>query len=243
MHLAAMFATFSCDAVLFDLDGVLVDSAEVVERTWQRWAARHGLDPQDVIRTAHGRRTIETVRLLAPHLAADDEVAALAASESTETDGVYEVPGARELLDSLPAGSWAVVTSGIRPVAELRLRHTRLPTPPVLVTADQVRHGKPHPEGYLTAAARLGADPARCIVVEDTPPGIEAAHAGGMRVVAVASTYPAEALRPADAVVPTLAWVRSERSSGETLRITLREPLTTSLRPGRWPGLRSAGDA
>jgi sugar-phosphatase len=220
VHLAIMF---SCAAVLFDLDGVLVDSAEVVERTWRRWAARHGLDQADVIRAAHGRRTIETVRLLAPHLAADEEVATLAASESTETDGLYEVPGARELLESLPPRSWAVVTSGIRPVAELRLRHTRLPTPPVLVTADQVRHGKPHPEGYLTAAARLGVDPARCVVVEDTPAGIEAAHAGGMRVVAIASTYEAEALVAADAVVPALAWLRIETSSADILRIAVRQ--------------------
>jgi mannitol-1-/sugar-/sorbitol-6-phosphatase len=216
VHLAIVF---SCDAVLFDLDGVLVDSAAVVERTWRRWAARHGLDPADVIRTAHGRRTIETVRLLAPHLAADDEVAALAASESTETDGVYEVPGARKLLESLPPHSWAVVTSGIRPVAELRIRHTRLPTPPVLVTADQVRQGKPHPEGFLTAAARLGVDPARCIVVEDAPPGIEAAHAAGMRAVAIASTYDAEALRTAEAVVPALARLRVGRSSDDRFGI------------------------
>ena len=224
MHLAIVF---SCDAVLFDLDGVLVDSATVVERTWRRWAARHGLDPAHVIRTAHGRRTIETVRLLAPHLAADDEVAALAVSESTETDGVYEVPGARELLESLPPRSWAVVTSGIRPVAELRLRHTRLPTPPVLVTADQVRHGKPHPEGFLAAAARLGVDPARCVVVEDAPPGIEAAHAAEMLVVAIASTYDADALTSADAVVSALLSLRIEScrsGTGLILRVLAREP-------------------
>lgn len=103
----------------------------------------------------------------------------------------------------------------------------------MLVTADQVRYGKPNPEGYLTAAARLGADPARCIVVEDTPPGIEAAHAGGMRVVAVASTYAPDALTEADAVVPALEWLRVERSSSQTLRITLREPPATSPRPGQ----------
>jgi mannitol-1-/sugar-/sorbitol-6-phosphatase len=221
VHLAIVL---SCDAVLFDLDGVLVDSATVVERTWRRWAARHGLDPAHVIRTAHGRRTIETVQFLAPHLAADDEVAALAASESTETDGVYEVLGARELLASLPLRSWAVVTSGIRSVAELRIRHTRLPVPPVLVTADQVRHGKPHPEGFLTAAARLGVDPARCVVVEDTPPGIEAAHAAGMRAVAIASTYDAEALAGAEAVVPALSSLRINATSGLGLRLILRAP-------------------
>jgi sugar-phosphatase len=219
VHLATVI---SCDAMLFDLDGVLVDSTEVVERTWRRWAALHDLDPSHVIRSAHGRRTIETVRLLAPHLTADDEVAALAASESTETDGLYEVPGARELLESLPPRSWAVVTSGIRPVAELRLRHTRLPTPPVLVTADQVRHGKPHPESFLTAAVRLGVDPARCIVVEDTPPGIEAARAGGMRVVAIASTYQAEALAAADVVVAALSSLRVESSREGNLGLRLR---------------------
>ncbi len=225
MHLAVMATSFACDALLFDLDGVLVDSAEVVERTWRRWAARHGFDPDEVVRIAHGRRTLETVRHVAPHLAADDEVAALAASESTETDGVYEVPGARELLVSLPRGSWAIVTSGIRPVAELRIRHTGLPTPRVLVTADQVRHGKPHPEGYLTAAERLGVDPARCVVVEDTPPGIEAAHAGGMRVIAVASTYPAEALGRADVVVETLNRLNVETSApGKSAHLLLTFP-------------------
>ena len=225
MHLAVMVTSFTCDALLFDLDGVLVDSAEVVERTWRRWAARHGLDAAAVVRAAHGRRTIETVRLLAPHLAADDEVTALAASESTETDGVYEVPGARELLASLPSGSWAVVTSGIRPVAELRIRHTGLPTPAVLVPADEVRRGKPDPEGYLTAAARLDADPAQCVVVEDTPPGIEAAHAGGMRVVAIASTYEQEALAAADAVVPALSWLWVELLHAR-VRITISPPAT-----------------
>jgi sugar-phosphatase len=175
-----------------------------------------------VVRVAHGRRTIETVRLLAPRFAADEEVATLAASESTETDGIYEVPGARELLASLPADAWAIVTSGIRPVAELRIRHTGLPTPRVLIPADEVRHGKPHPEGYLTAAARLGVDPERCIVIEDTPPGIEAAHAAGMRVIAIASTYPPAALGKADAVVGELTSIRLNHDGGRlALQLTL----------------------
>ena len=220
MHLAVV-PSFSCDAILFDLDGVLVDSAEVVERTWRRWAARQGLDPDEIVRIAHGRRTVETVRLVAPGLDAEAEGAALAASESTETDGVYEIPGARELLESLPDGSWAVVTSGIRVVAELRIRHTGLPTPRVLIPADEVRHGKPHPEGYLAAAERLGVEPARCLVIEDTPPGIEAAHAGGMRVVAIASTYPAATLGEADAVVGALTSVRVDAASGGELRLRL----------------------
>lgn len=218
-----MTADFDCDALLFDLDGVLVDSAECVERTWHRWADAHGLDPAAVIRAAHGRRTIETVRLMAPHLAAEAEVARLAASESNETDGVYEVTGARELLKLLPARSWAVVTSGIRAVAELRIRHTHLPIPPVLVCADEIKAGKPDPEGFLTAARRLGVEPWRCVVVEDAPPGIEAARAAGMRSIGIVGTYPREKLARADATVPGVRCVEVE-GSGPGLRVIVREP-------------------
>lgn len=197
-----------CAALLFDLDGVLVDSARCVEATWRQWATRHGLDPERAIQVAHGRRTIETVALLAPHLAASTEVAALAASESTTTEGVYEVAGARELLARLPDNVWAVVTSGVRAVATLRIRHTGLPSPPVLICADEIDRGKPDPQGYLIAAERLGFLPSQCIVVEDTPPGIEAAHAAGMRVVAVEGTYPALALSAADVTISHLAAMR-----------------------------------
>ena len=148
--------TLRCRAVLFDLDGVLVDSTECVERTWREWATRHDLDPERVISLAHGRRAIETVRLVAPELSADAELTALANSEATTSEGVYEIAGARELLARLPAGSWAIVTSGIRAVAEFRLRYTGLPVPPVMVCADEITRGKPDPEGYLLAAARLG---------------------------------------------------------------------------------------
>jgi mannitol-1-/sugar-/sorbitol-6-phosphatase len=196
--------SFRCRAILFDLDGVLVDSAECIERTWRGWATRHHLDPDSVIALAHGRRAIETVRLIAPELSADAELAALAASEATTAEGIYEIPGARELLELLPAGGWAVVTSGIRPVAEFRLRYTRLPLPAVMICADEITRGKPHPEGYLVAAARLGVSAADCVVIEDTPAGIESAHAAGMRVVAIAATYPLDSLRAADAVVERL---------------------------------------
>jgi sugar-phosphatase len=187
---------------------VLVDSAERVERTWRDWATRHGLDPDAVMRVAHGRRTLETVPLVAPHLDVAREVAALAAVESTTTDGVYEVPGARELLERLPADAWAVVTSGVRSVATLRIRHTRLPMPRVLVCADEIDRGKPDPQGYLVAAERLGRAPADCIVIEDAPAGLEAARAAGMRSIGIAGTYPAEALGLANLVVASLAELR-----------------------------------
>lgn len=197
-----------CAAILFDLDGVLVDSAACVERIWARWARRHGLDPARVMDVAHGRRTIETVQLLAPHLSADEETDALAASESTTTEGVVEVRGARELVSGLPADRWAIVTSGIRAVATLRIRHTMLPMPRVLVCADEIRRGKPDPEGYLTAADRLGVRTEDCVVVEDTPPGLEAARAAGMRSIGVSGTYVPEALALADCVVMKLGSLR-----------------------------------
>ena len=193
-----------CKAILFDLDGVLVDSTECVERTWRNWAIRHRLNPETVIAMAHGRRMSETVQLVAPELSDDAELATLAASEATTSEGIYEIAGASELLQALPSDKWAVVTSGIRAVAEFRLRHTRLPVPSVMICADEIARGKPDPEGYLSAAARLGHSAADCIVIEDTTAGIESAHAAGMRVIAIASTYPRERLSTADAVVERL---------------------------------------
>jgi sugar-phosphatase len=194
-----------CKAILFDLDGVLVNSAELVERTWRVWAARHQLDPEKVIAVAHGRRTVETVRILAPHLMVDAEVAALESNEAVTSDGIYEIPGARALLEMLPPDRWAIVTSGIRAIAEFRIRHTGLPMPSVMICADDISRGKPDPEGYLTAAMRLGQPPKDCIVIEDALAGIEAAHNAGMPVIAIASTYPADRLSAADLVVERLA--------------------------------------
>jgi len=203
--------------ILFDLDGVLVDSTECVERSWRTWAARRGLDPERVMQVAHGRRTIETVSLVAPHLSLADEVAALEGVEAHTTEGVYEIPGARELLERLPRDAWAIVTSGVRAVATLRITHTGLPMPRALVCADEIHRGKPDPEGYLTAAARLGRAPADCVVIEDTPPGLEAARAAGMRSIGIAGTYPASALI-ADLVVPSLTSLPAELLDAVTRR-------------------------
>jgi sugar-phosphatase len=193
-----------CKAILFDLDGVLVNSAECVERTWRSWSSRHGLNADDVIAVAHGRRTIETVRKVAPHLDAPTEVVALEEREALTSEGVYEIEGARDLVTRLPADRWAIVTSGTRVIASFRLNLVGIPIPRVMVCADEITHGKPHPEGYLTAAARLGFEPKDCVVIEDTPPGIEAAHAGGMRAIAVAATYPRAALTAAEAIIERL---------------------------------------
>ena len=196
---------FHCAAILFDLDGVLVDSAECVERTWRAWAAQHALDAETVIAAAHGRRTIETLQLVAPELATDAEAHALESSVATIAEGVHEIDGAREFVAGLPADRWAVVTSGIRAVAEFRIRLVGLPSPKVLICADDISRGKPDPEGYLKAAKGLGFSSADCLVIEDAPAGIDAARAAGMRVVAIAATYPKAQLRHADAIVDRLS--------------------------------------
>src|SRR2546423_3876572 len=168
-----------CSGFLFDLDGVLVDSRAVVERTCRRWALRHQLDPEQVLRIAHGRRTRDTVKAAAPHLETDREVAWLDAAELADVAGLSVVPGSREFLAALPARSWAVVTSCGRALAELRLTSVGLPIPTMLVTSEDVSQGKPAPDGYRLGPSRLGLDPTACIVFEDAPAGIAPAPGAG----------------------------------------------------------------
>jgi sugar-phosphatase len=194
----------AAQAVLFDLDGVLVDSTASVEHHWREWATRHGLDPAAILGVVHGRRAIDTIREQAPHLDAERELAALVDSEAKQTDGIVAMAGARALIASLPTERWAIVTSGTRRVATARLQTAGLPLPGVMITADRVTQGKPDPEGYLAAARALGMEPSGCIVVEDAPAGIEAAHRAGMRCIAVATTHPPEALTGATVVASGL---------------------------------------
>lgn len=201
-------ALFYCSAILFDLDGVLVDSTRSVTRQWRRWAAEQGIDPDEVASIAHGVRTIEVIRRLAPHLPLQEEVNKLEAREAADSDGVSVMPGAAELLRSIPNGRWCVVTSGTRALALARLQLGNLPIPEVLITADEVVNGKPHPEPYLKGAERLGLHPGQCMVIEDAPAGIQSAHGGGMKVVAMTSTYPVSQLKQADAVVTSLSQIR-----------------------------------
>ncbi len=204
----AVLRTLDCDAILFDLDGVLVDSARVVVRTWHTWARQRGLDAGRFIEIAHGRRPAETLRLIAPDLDAESEAAELERIEVNDKDGILEVEGALELLGTLPEGSWTVVTSGSRALASGRMRHVGLPLPERFVTADDVEQGKPHPEAYLKGAEILGASPGACVVIEDAPAGVRSAKAAGMRVVAVSTTHPEEELHEADVVVGALSDVR-----------------------------------
>lgn len=213
--------TFRGAAVLFDLDGVLVDSRACIEGIWRVWAAGKGLDPEPFIRIAHGRRTSETIRTVAPELDVAAEVAALDRLEETETAGIHPVPGADRLVRTIPATRWAIVTSGSHRVATLRLGVVGLPVPDVFVTSDAVRAGKPAPDGYLAAADRLGLDPADCVAIEDSPPGIAAARAAGMRVIALLTTHQDRDLEQANIRLPALTHIGISSGASESSAVAL----------------------
>ncbi len=183
---AARPSVLTVRAVLFDMDGTLVDSTAIVEQVWLEFAERYGLDFDEILRTSHGVQAGDTVRRYAP-AGADFEAltAELGEMERSRTDGVIALPGAEALLAELPDEAIALVTSADRILADIRMQAAGLTMPSTAVTAESVTRGKPHPEGYLKAAALLGADPADVVVFEDAPAGIAAARAAGMRTVVV----------------------------------------------------------
>ena len=174
-------------AALFDMDGTLVDSTAVVETIWRDFCREHGVDERVLVPWSHGRRTPDTVRHFLPD-APEGEVAAIVADlESREREtmaGIVEIPGARDLLASI-AIPWAVVTSAPRELAVRRMVAAGLPLPEVLVPADEIENGKPHPDGYLRAAELLGVRPEECVVFEDAEPGVRSALDAAARVVVV----------------------------------------------------------
>src|ERR1700692_528183 len=198
---------FRCSAILFDLDGVLIDSTRSVDRQWRAWAREKGIDEEKVMAIAHGVRSIEVIRAVAPHLDAVPEVQWLESHEAEDQSDVTVMPRAAELIRAIPDGHWCVVTSGTRYLATARLRLGGVPVREVLVTADDVATGKPHPEPYLKGAELLGFEPAQCLVIEDAPAGIRSAHAAGMNAIGLTSTYPADALKDANATVKRLGQI------------------------------------
>lgn len=176
--------------VLFDMDGVLVDSGESIVRGLTSWALERGLDVDTVLAHAHGRTDADLIRLVAPHLDPYEESERVEAHESGHNETVQAVPGALELLTQLHGRDrpWAVVTSAGRALARSRLKVTGLPLPHVLVGADDVPEGKPHPAPYLLGAEHMERAPEQCVVVEDSPNGVRAGLAAGIPVVAVATT-------------------------------------------------------
>jgi sugar-phosphatase len=212
--------SFFCSAILFDLDGVLVDSIASVERAWLKFAARHSLDPATVLHAAHGNRSIETVRILVPDADAETENTIVEQDEIDDAEGLVATEGAAELLSILPPERWTIVTSGTRPLATARLRAAGLPIPKHLVAADEVVNGKPHPEPYLKGAAALGFSPVDCLVFEDAPTGIRSARTAGTKVIGLVGTYEASQLDSAESLVGSLSHVSVEiHKDGLTVRV------------------------
>jgi len=222
MGIALLFwhVIFACQAVLFDLDGVLVDSTPAVARVWAKWALDHGLAPEVAIAHAHGRRSIETIRALAPEVNAEQENQRVEQMEIEDKEGVTALPGAARLIGSLPQAQFAIVTSATTALARARISYAGLPLPQHLITADDVKQGKPSPEPYLKGAELLGLRPQDCVVLEDAPAGIASARAAGMRVVALPNTYSPEELQHATAVAGSLNEVQIQVFEN-SLRLTL----------------------
>jgi sugar-phosphatase len=186
--LLLIVTSLPCLGLLFDMDGVLVDSTPAVARVWTGWARKHGLDPETVVKMAHGRPSIATIRELLPHTDHEADDRKVERLEIEDVAGIVALPGAIELLRALPASRYAIVTSATRSLAEVRLRAAGIAVPENLVTARDVKRGKPNPDPYVMGAKLLGVRPTECVVIEDAPSGVRAGKAAGARVVALRTT-------------------------------------------------------
>jgi mannitol-1-/sugar-/sorbitol-6-phosphatase len=199
MAISSTMTKIHAAALLFDLDGVLIDSTPAVARVWHRWAIERGFNPGEVVTRAHGRPSITTVREYLPNADHEAENREVERREIEDLEGVVPLPGALDLLTSLPADRWTIVTSCTRRLAEVRIKAAGLPLPTRMITSSDITNGKPHPEPYLKAASMLGFPGAECIVVEDVPAGIRAGKAASARVIAFKTTVQEPALREAGA--------------------------------------------
>jgi sugar-phosphatase len=214
----------SAEALLFDMDGVLINSIPVVERVWSRWAANRGLNVEEVLQHVHGRPSITSLRDLLPDIDHEAENCIIEQAEIDDVEGIVPLPGVKELLAALPKDRWAIVTSCTRPLAEVRIRAAGLPRPDVVITADDITHGKPNAEPYLKGAAGLGFAPERCVVVEDALAGIVSGRNAGARVIAFTTTASITDLVAAkpDWIVKDCSAIRLEESV-PTLKLALEE--------------------
>ena len=213
----------NCAAVLFDLDGVLINSTLAVARVWRCWALEHGFDPQEVVARAHGRPSLTTVREYLPNADHEAENREVERREIEDLEGVVPLPGALDLLANLPHERWTIVTSCTRPLAEVRIKATGLPLPSKMITSSDIIHGKPHPEPYLKAASLLGFAAPDCVVLEDVPAGIRAGKAASARVIAFKTTAAESALRGAGA-----DWVLNNCSEIRVVSVSAKQ-LTLAL--------------
>jgi sugar-phosphatase len=215
--------TVKTKALLFDMDGVLINSIPAVTRVWTRWAEQHGFDAREVVHRSHGRPSITTLRELLPNADHHAENRIIEQAEMEDLEGLVPLPGAQELLLSLPSDTWTIVTSCTRPLAEVRLRAAGLPLPRHFITSNDITHGKPHPEPYLKGAESLGFPATDCIVVEDVPAGIASGKSAGSRVIALTTTTSEGELRAAaaDWILPNCAAIHfiAREDAGLHLRL------------------------
>jgi sugar-phosphatase len=195
--------------LLFDMDGVLISSLGSVERSWKKWGEMHGVDGALAIKAAHGRRAIETIRMLRPDIDANAGLKIIEDIEIADTHGLEILAGVRRLLDTIPQKYWTIVTSATESLARARLAYAGIPLPGRFVTADMVKKGKPDPEPYLKGAQILGRPPAECTVIEDSASGANSGHAAGCKVLATLFSHSMEELAAADWIVPSLEDVRA----------------------------------
>jgi sugar-phosphatase len=215
---------FGCAALLFDLDGVLIDSTPAVSRVWRLWAIQHGFDPDEVVSRAHGRPSLATVREYLPHADHEAENRKVERAEIEDIHGVIPLPGVIDLLAALPEDRWTIVTSCTRALAEVRIRAASLPLPRKMITSTDIVNGKPHPEPYLKAATLLGFPAAECVVVEDAPAGIRSGKSAGAKVIGLGTTAAESALHEAcaDWIVRNCADIRAT-NSGRSLTLVLTD--------------------
>jgi sugar-phosphatase len=204
--------------ILFDMDGVLVSSLGSVERSWETWATARGVDPGLAIRTAHGRRAIETIRLLRPDLNDMEELQWLERMEIEDNVGLKMLAGVERILDHLPEKYWTVVTSATEKLARSRMEQGGIRVPKRIVSADAVTLGKPNPEPYRKGAELLGLAPADCLVIEDSASGAKAGHGAGCKVLATLYSHSLESLKDADWIVHSLDDVQV-RVAGDALEV------------------------
>jgi mannitol-1-/sugar-/sorbitol-6-phosphatase len=202
------------------MDGVLISSIGSVERAWTKWANRHGLDPDRVLHSVHGRRAIESVQLLRPDLDPLREHKWIEEMEIEDSGDIETLRGVRSLLTSLPDSYWTIVTSATKRLTLVRLAAGRVPAPEKIITADDVVNGKPDPEPYRKGAELLGFAPENCIVVEDSASGVRAGKEAGCRVLATTFSHSVESLGQADWIVESLEDVKVKVfSSGTALEL------------------------
>jgi sugar-phosphatase len=197
------------------MDGILISSIGSVERSWTKWAEMRGVDPEYACKTAHGRRAIETAALLRPDLDSEAELRVIEDIELSDGEGLAVLPGVLQLLEALPPDRWTVVTSATERLARIRLTHAGVPVPARLVTADDVKLGKPDPAPYLAGAALLGLSPEDCVVFEDAESGTLAGRAAGCTVIATTFSHQAESLGAAHYLIEDVTGVTVRNLPGE----------------------------